>query len=142
MRFVSLRPGPGRGVAQAAQGGLHGRRRRGRGECARGAPYGASNEPGGTARTGTVGHLGLVDVGVDADDPALAGVELALVAVGRVGDLALRIALGDGRDHAAAAVDLVEVAPDRPLRLGRSAPRRTTSRRAGRPWRRRPSPRR
>jgi hypothetical protein len=45
------------------------------------------------------------------------GVELALEAVGRVGDLLLRVAHLDGRDHAAQPVDLVEVAPDLPLDL-------------------------
>ena len=58
-------------------------------------------------------------VAVDPDDPPLAGVELALEAVGGVGDLALRVALGDRLDHAAAAVDLVEVAPDLALDLVR-----------------------
>ena len=61
--------------------------------------------------------LGLVDVGVDPDDPPLARVELALVAVRGVGDLALRVALGDRGDHAAAPIDLVEVAPDLALGL-------------------------
>jgi hypothetical protein len=36
--------------------------------------------------------LGRVGMGVEPDDPPLAGVELALEAVGRVGDLALRVA--------------------------------------------------
>ena len=61
--------------------------------------------------------LALVDICVDPDDPPLAGIELALVAIGRVGDLALRIAFADGRDHPAPAVDLVDVAPHLPLGL-------------------------
>ena len=61
--------------------------------------------------------LGCVGVGVDPDDPPLAGVELALEPIGRVGDLVLRVALGDGRDHPAAPVDLVDVAPDLALGL-------------------------
>jgi len=64
-------------------------------------------------------HLGLVDVGVDADDPPLAGVELALEAIRGVGDLGLGVALLDRFDHAAAPVDLVEVAPDLALGLVR-----------------------
>src|SRR3990170_7298004 len=60
-------------------------------------------------------HLGLIDVGVDPDDPALPRVELALIAVGRVRDLALRVALANRGDHPAATVDLVEIAPHVPL---------------------------
>ena len=48
-------------------------------------------------------------VAVDADDDALAAVDLALELVRRVGDLALREAALDGLDHAADLVDLVEV---------------------------------
>ena len=76
----------------------------------------------GSGRHDQDGHgrlLRLVDVRVDADDPSLLGVELALEPVRRIGDLALRVALGDCLDHAAAAVDLVEVAPDRTLGLVR-----------------------
>jgi methylmalonyl-CoA mutase N-terminal domain/subunit len=57
--------------------------------------------------------------GVDADDPTLAGIELALVPVGGVGDLVLGVALADRRDHPAPAIDLVDVAPDLALDLGR-----------------------
>ena len=42
-----------------------------------------------------------VGKGVDADDLALALVDLALEAIRRVGDLLLRVAGLDGRDHAA-----------------------------------------
>src|SRR5205807_3902461 len=48
-------------------------------------------------------------VAVDADDDALAGVDLALVSEGGVGDLALGVVALDGGDHAAELVDLVEV---------------------------------
>ena len=61
----------------------------------------------------------LVDEGVDADDPPLARVELALEAVRGVGDLVLRVALLGRLDHAASPVDLVEVAPDLALGLVR-----------------------
>ena len=65
-------------------------------------------------------HPGLlvrVDVDVDPDDPPFARVELALVAIGRVGDLTLRVALLDCGDHPAAPVDLIEVTPDLSLGL-------------------------
>ena len=73
--------------------------------------------PGRDAQDRHARDLVLVDVRVDADDASLPGIELALIAVGRIGDLALRVALGDGGHHAAAAVDLVEVAPDLALGL-------------------------
>ena len=44
-----------------------------------------------------------------ADDDPLAALDGGLEAVGRVGDLRLRVALLDGGDHAAAAIDLVEI---------------------------------
>jgi hypothetical protein len=50
-----------------------------------------------------------VDVAVDADDDALAVVDLGLQLEGGVGDLALRIALLHGVDHAAELVDPAEV---------------------------------
>src|SRR6476659_100605 len=58
-----------------------------------------------------------VGKGVDADDLAPAFVELALEAVGRVGDLLLRVARLYGGNHAAVSVDLVDVAPNLPLDL-------------------------
>src|SRR6185295_18268924 len=61
--------------------------------------------------------LALVDIAVDPDDPPLALVDLALKAVGGLGDLALRIALDDRLDHAPATVDLVQVGPGLPLDL-------------------------
>ena len=51
----------------------------------------------------------LVAVGVDADDPAAAGVDLALQLEARVGDLALGEVLLDRLDHAAELVDAREV---------------------------------
>ena len=65
------------------------------------------------------GHLALVDVGVDPDDPALPLVDLALEAVRRLGDLALRVAVHHRLDHSAAPVDLVEIHPRLPLDLVR-----------------------
>ena len=140
MRFVSHEPG-----RAAATGGRRvrprPRRRRARDASAPAARAGSERR----RRTpGAAGLDDLVGVGeaVHPDDPTLAGVELALEPIGRVGDLALRVALGDRRDHPAAPVDLVEVAPDRGARSRSSAPRRTTIRRAGRPCSRRRSPRR
>ena len=118
MRFVSLLPGreaASRSPASAAPTASASRSRRVRSSRASWRLQRAL----GDLEHGHRGHLGLVDVRVDADDPALAGVELALVAVRGVGDLALRIALGDGRDHPAAPVDLVDVAPRPALDLGR-----------------------
>ena len=140
MRFVSLVPGrraASRRPASAASTTAASRSRRVRSSRA----MWASNDPGGTDSTGTV-SLGLVDVRVHADDPPLTRVELALVAVRGVGDLALRITLGDRRDHPAPPVDLVDVAPDLRLHLGRQGLDEPATRRAGRPWPRRRSPRR
>src|SRR4029453_1319478 len=61
--------------------------------------------------------LALVDVGIDPDDAPLPGVELALVAVGRIGDLALRIALRDPWEHDAPSIDLIDVSPHLSLGL-------------------------
>ena len=77
-------------------------------------------------------------IGVDADDPALALVDLALEAVGRLGDLALRVALDDRGDHAAPPVDLVDVRPDLALDLVGERLDEPRARRAGRPSRSRP----
>src|SRR5665213_4551799 len=46
---------------------------------------------------------------VDADDDALARVQLRLVVESCLGNLALRVAVGDGADDAAALVDRLEV---------------------------------
>src|SRR4051794_36243041 len=59
----------------------------------------------------------LVAVGVDADDPAPAGVDLGLQLEARVGDLALREVLLDRVDHAAELVDPGEVLIRLPLEL-------------------------
>jgi hypothetical protein len=61
-------------------------------------------------------HLVGVDMGVHAHDPPVTGFDLALEPVCRVRDLALRIAVGDRRDHPTPRIDLVQVAPD--LALG------------------------
>ena len=53
--------------------------------------------------------LVLEDVAVHADDDALPRLDLGLVAVRRLGDLALEEVLLDRRDHAAERVDPVEV---------------------------------
>ena len=60
---------------------------------------------------------------VDADDHALAGLDLRRVAVGRVLDLALDEALLDRRDRAAELVDPVDQLERRAPRARRSAPR-------------------
>ena len=116
MRLVSLDPGrdaASRSPRSAASTAAGSRSRRVRSSRARWR----SSDPGGTARTGTRRLLRLVDVGVDPDDPPLAGIELALVAIRGVGDLALRVALADRGDHPAPPVDLVEVAPHLALGL-------------------------
>jgi hypothetical protein len=77
----------------------------------------ALQRPVGHAQHRHPGDLGLIDIGVDPDDPALAGIELALVAIRGIGDLALRVPLPDCGHHPAAAVDLVDVAPDLALGL-------------------------
>ena len=58
-------------------------------------------------------------VPVDADDDALAALDLRLVAVARLGDLALLEVLLDRRDDAAELVDLLEVVVRLPLELVR-----------------------
>ncbi len=63
--------------------------------------------------------LVVVPVAVDADDDALAGLDLGLVAEGGVGDLALHEVLLDRGDHAAELVDPVEVLVGLPLQLRR-----------------------
>jgi hypothetical protein len=65
------------------------------------------------------GFLGRVGIGVDPDNASFPGIKLALVSVRGVGNLALRVALGHGGHHAAAPVDLVEVAEDGGLGFGR-----------------------
>ena len=118
IRLSSDEPGRRGGLAQPAQ-----RRLDGNGVALAAGPL----EPGEVAllrarrnrEDRDRGLLGLVDVGVDPDDPPLARVELALEAVRGVGDLGLRVALLGRLDHAAAPVDLVEVAPDLALGLVR-----------------------
>ena len=77
-----------------------------------------SSEPG-VPRGPGFRLLRRIDVVVDAHDLPLAGIELALVTICGVGDLALRVPLPHRGDHAAAAIDLVEVAPDLTLHLVR-----------------------
>src|SRR3954452_18659503 len=73
--------------------------------------------PGWHGKDRDAGLLGLVGVGVDPDDAPLPGVELTLESIGGVGDLVLRIALGDGGDHPAAPVDLVQIPQHLAFRL-------------------------
>ena len=58
-----------------------------------------------------VSSFRLVLENVDADDLALASVEFTLEAIRGVGDLLLREAGGNGLDHAAERINLVEVVP-------------------------------
>ncbi len=55
------------------------------------------------------GQRFLFGIGIHADDPADALVDLALIAIGRIGDLALEESLFDGGDHAAQLLDAAEV---------------------------------
>src|ERR1019366_1020733 len=105
---------PGRRITKAGQGGLH----------RRGIPLPPRPiEPVELASPGPIGNLeerdrqalSLIHLAVDPHDRPLTGVELALESIGRVGNLALGVALGDRLDHPAATVDLVQVAPDSSL---------------------------
>ena len=63
------------------------------------------------------GLLLVLDVRVDADDPAATLFDGLLELVARAGDLGLRIALFDRRHHAAHGVDLVEFGEERFLQI-------------------------
>ena len=116
MRFVSLVPGRD----AASRSPREGRLDRVRVPLPAGALESGELALEGTRRDVEDRHARVlvgIDVGVDPDDASLPGLELALVAVRGVGDLALRVALPDRGDHPAPPVDLVEVAPDLPLGL-------------------------
>ena len=87
----------------------------------------------GSRRCSSIPSLVVLGEAVDADDDALAGLDLALELVRRLLDLVLGEALLDRRDRAAELVDPRDQLQRALLELARQATRGSTRRRAGRP---------